>query len=148
MGKQRKVSDVLVDALAAIDEYGWTKDTLGSTSEGFCARGAIYHATGGGRLYGKAEGTLSRVIGGRSVPGWNDSMFRTKGQVRRAFRRAIDSARVEESIEAALRARRDAERAKQRAERGRQMERPVLVGVPWGVEYVEADDVHAFPLKR
>jgi hypothetical protein len=104
MGKQRKVSDVLVDALAAIDEYGWTKDTLGSTSEGFCARGAIYHATGGGRLYGKAEGTLSRVIGGRSVPGWNDSMFRTKGQVRRAFRRAIDSARVEESIEAALRA--------------------------------------------
>lgn len=144
-----KVSEALERALAAIDTYGWTKDTLGSVAVGFCARGALFHVTQGGDVYRKAEGTLSRVIGNQSVPRWNDSRFRTKGQVRRAFFRAIDSARFVERLEAECRARREAERAAQRAEREWRMERlgPVSVHAAWPV-LDTADVAHGFPLKR
>lgn len=92
--RERTVADVLLDAAAYIEEYGWFQ--LGSYRcydgpEPACAMVAIAFVTDDYRaddhVGSKALCHLETVIGG-SVPRWNDAPGRTKQEVVAAFRKA------------------------------------------------------------
>ena len=76
--------EICTRAADAIERYGWTQFGDGDTTRGFCAGGAIYHATGNNLprsldacvvLKGRLEGDW------RTLAGWNDRPERTQAEV-------------------------------------------------------------------
>lgn len=97
-----KVTDTLRAAVELLEIYGWCQGSLGNTSIGFCAVGAINAASRGlahspldkQQRHGKACERLFSAINGHThrygVASWNDDPDRTKDEVLEAFRRAIE----------------------------------------------------------
>lgn len=101
-----KTSQILRDAKATIQKYGWMKGLYGDERRGFCILGAVMYQmeapeTG---ITTAAIDELAKVVGipkqmSAQIAWWNDSPARTKAQVYDVFDQAIANAQAREAIQ-------------------------------------------------
>lgn len=90
---QARAIEILQGARAALKKYGWVQSVYGSVNGGFCALGALRHSakqreSRAHTLARKALDVVANRYGFSSIPRYNDSDGRTRGEVLRAFRSA------------------------------------------------------------
>jgi hypothetical protein len=85
---ENETSAALRDALAYLEEHGWSQGAATGRNAGVCV-GYALQIVGGG-LCSPAADRLRQVIGSRSIESWNDSSLTTFDTVRAAILKAIE----------------------------------------------------------
>jgi hypothetical protein len=91
--KMEPWQEILLEAVAILEKYGWQQGTMGDKRAGFCALGAIsqageideYGFSGHSPAHYEAACKLSSMVG--HIPTWNDNGIRTKEEVIAVLRR-------------------------------------------------------------